>query len=85
MFQKVRLEGEDGADIELYVIEQTRVNGISYLLVTEEADGDGEALILKDNSKDTDEESVYSFVEDDDELQAVGGVFATMLDDIDIK
>lgn len=85
MFQKVRLEGEDGADIELYVIEQTRVNGISYLLVTQEADGDGEALILKDNSKDTDEESVYSFVEDDDELQAVGGVFATMLDDIDIK
>lgn len=85
MFQKVRLEGEDGADIELYVIEQTRVNGISYLLVTQEADGDGEALILKDNSKDTDEESVYSFVEDDDELQAVGGVFATMLDDIEIK
>ena len=46
MFQKISFETEGGEAIELYVIEQTRMGGVNYLLVTEEADGDGEAMIL---------------------------------------
>lgn len=84
MFQKLAFHTEDGEAIELYVIEQTRMGGKNYLLVTEEADGDGEAMILRDLSGDTDQESVYEFVEDDDELQAVGSVFESMLDDVEI-
>ncbi|MGN1159303.1 MAG: DUF1292 domain-containing protein [Lachnospiraceae bacterium] len=84
MFQKLAFNTEDGESIELYVIEQTRIGGKNYLLVTEEADGDGEAMILRDLSGDTDQESIYEFVEDDDELQAVGSVFESMLDDVEI-
>ena len=84
MFQKLTFNTEDGESIELYVIEQTRIGGKNYLLVTEEADGDGEAMILRDLSEDTDQESIYEFVEDDDELQAVGSVFESMLDDVEI-
>ena len=84
MCQKMSFETEGGEAIELYVIEQTRMGGVNYLLVTEEADGDGEAMILKDLSEDTDPHSIYEFVEDDDELEAVGSVFESMLDDVEI-
>lgn len=73
-------EGED--PVEFYVLEQTRIGGINYILVTDFEDGDGEALILKDMSKDGEEESVYAIVSDDAELNAVAGVFENMLDDV---
>lgn len=73
-------EGEDAVDF--YVLEQTRIGGISYILVTDVEDGDGDALILKDLSSDGDEEGNYVIVEDDDELAAVAGVFESMLDDV---
>ena len=73
-------EGED--PVEFYVLEQTRIGGINYILVTDFEDGDGEALILKDMSKDGEEESLYAIVSDDAELNAVAGVFENMLDDV---
>ena len=74
-------EGED--PIEFFVLEQTRIGGYNYILVTDFEDGDGEALILKDLSEDGDEESVFTIVSDDEELAAVSGVFQNMLDDIE--
>lgn len=73
-------EGEDPVDF--FVLEQTRVGGINYILVTDFEEGDGEALILKDISKDGEEESVFTIVSDDEELSAVAGVFESMLDDV---
>ena len=70
--------------IGFYVYEQTKLNGTAYLLVTETLDDDGECLILKDISLDTDEESVYEVVEDDTELLAVSKVFEELLEDVDI-
>ena len=70
--------GED-KPIGFYIIEETRINGISYILVTEEEDGDADAYILKDLSKDGDTEACYEFVEDDKELEAVSGIFAELL------
>ena len=52
------------------------------ILVTDFEEGDGEALILKDLSKDGEEESVFEIVSDDEELAAVAGVFENMLDDV---
>ena len=78
--------GEDGEAADFYVLEQTRLGGIDYILVTDEEDGDGEALILKDISKDGDEESIYDIVTDDEEMDAVGAVFQSMLgDDITLE
>ena len=73
-------EGED--PVEFFVVEQTRIGGFNYILVTDLEEGDGEALILKDLSKDGEEESVYTIVSDDEELAAVAGVFENMMDDI---
>ncbi|MDO5344471.1 MAG: DUF1292 domain-containing protein [Lachnospiraceae bacterium] len=81
---KFALAGEEGA-AEFYVLEQTRIGGTSYLLVTETEEEDGEAWILKDLSKDGESEALYEIVEEDGELDAVGRVFAEMLEDVEIK
>ena len=78
------LAGEEGT-AWFYVLEQTRIGGVSYLLVTETEDEDGEAWILKDLSGDGEAEALYEIVEDDEELDAVGRVFAEMLEDVDIE
>lgn len=51
-------------------------------MVTDFEEGDGEALILKDLSKDGEEESVFAIVSDDKELDAVAQIFESMLDDV---
>ncbi len=77
---------EDGENVVFRVIEQTRLGGVDYLLVStgENPDEDEEALILKDISLPTEEEAVYDIVEDDRELEMVAGIFKELLDDIDI-
>lgn len=72
--------GEDPVDF--FVLEQTRIGGVNYVLVTDFEEGDGEALILKDISADGEEESVFTIVSDDEELAAVAGVFESMLEDV---
>ena len=76
-------DGEEAVDF--YVLEQTTIGGVNYILVTDaEEEEDGEAYILKANPGADSNEQVYSMVEDDDELAAVAGVFENMLDDIDL-
>ncbi len=83
--EKITFQAEGEEKIDLFVLEQTRIGGINYLLVTEEEDGDGDAYILKDLSQDGEADGIYQFVEDEDELNAVAGVFDNMLDDIDLE
>lgn len=75
-------EGEEA--VEFYVLEQTRLGGVDYLLVTDSEEGDGEALIMRDTSSAQEEEAVYEIVTDDEELNAVAAVFENMLDDVDL-
>lgn len=94
MSEKIKFTDIDtNEEIEFNVIEETRINNINYLLVTENADGEIEeensedetAYILKDLSSDTELQANYVIVEDDNELEAVSKVFEELLDDIDIK
>ena len=80
--EKITFQPEGENPVDFYVLEQTRIGGINYILVTDFEEGEGEALILKDLSKDGEEESVFAIVSDDDELSAVAGVFESMLDDV---
>ncbi len=75
--------GEDA--VEFYVLEQTRLGGIDYILVTDSEQGDAEALILRDTSAPEEEEAVYEIVTDDEELNAVAAVFENMLEDIELS
>ncbi|MBD5156714.1 MAG: DUF1292 domain-containing protein [Butyrivibrio sp.] len=83
---KITITAKDGEQIEFYVLEQTRINGTDYLLVTETEDEneDAEAYILKDVSKGEELLAVYEFVEDEDELNALAGVFSEMFDDEEV-
>jgi hypothetical protein len=83
--EKITFRPENDEAVDFYVLEQTRIGGYNYILVTDVEDGDGDAWILKDLSQDGEEESIYEIVEDDEELDAVAGVFASMLDDVDLE
>ena len=86
--EKLTLVTEDQESVDFYIIEETRVNGINYLLVTEsedEEDEEAEAYILKDTSKAEDTEAVYEFVESEEELDAVSRIFAELLEDMDLE
>lgn len=77
-------DGEEA--VEFYVLEQTTIAGVNYILVTDaEEEEDGEAYILKDISDTDAEERIYVMVEDDNEFDAVSAVFENMLDDIDLN
>lgn len=81
--EKITFQADENEAVEFYVLEQTRISGVNYILVTDTEEGDGDALILKDMSGDGEEESVFSVVSDDDELAAVAGVFQNMMDDVE--
>ena len=76
----------DTEEVEFYVIEQTRINDVNYILVADSMDDEAEALILKETVNEEDSEDVvYSEIEDDVELEAIFKVFSEILDDIDIE
>lgn len=85
--EKIVLLTDTGEKVDLYVLEETRVNGMDYLLATdsEDEDADGECYILKDISKAEDQEAVYEFVQNDDELEYLFGIFSELISDMDVK
>jgi uncharacterized protein YrzB (UPF0473 family) len=83
--EKILFKADGENPVEFYVLEQTTVSGINYILVTEEEDGDSEALILKDTSNADDEEAVYEIVSDDTELKALADIFESLMEDISFE
>lgn len=83
--EKIAFALEENETVEFYVLEQTKLGGVRYILVTEEEEGDSEALILKEISNEKDAESVYEIVEDDTELSAVAAVFENLLEDVELS
>ena len=77
--------GDPTETVDFFVLEQTKINGMTYILVTDSEEDDAECMILKDTSSEDDAESVYEIVEDDVELSAVLKVFEELLEDIDIE
>ena len=73
--------GEGGEAEEFFVVEQTRLNGVTYLLVADSEEDDAECLILKDTSAPEEKDSVYEMVEEEVELNAVLKVFEELLED----
>ena len=83
--EKIVFQTETEESVEFYVLEQTRIGGIDYILVTDTTDDDAEALILRDMSQPGEEQALYEIVTDDEELSAVAAVFENMLDDIELS
>ena len=85
MDEMIILTSEDGEEIPCYVLEETRVAGCNYVLVTDSEEGDGECYILKDISEAEDAEAVYEIVEDEKEQQYLARIFNELLEDVDIQ
>ena len=84
--KKITLVTDDGGAVDFFVLEETRINGMSYLLVTDAADDDeeGECYILKDLSESDDADALYEFVEDDNEIDYLFKIFSELLEDADV-
>ena len=83
--EKIKFQSDGMEEAEFFVLEQTKINGTSYILVTDSEEGDAECLILRDRSEAEDTDSIYEIVEDDTELSAVSKVFEELLEEIEIE
>ena len=84
--EKIKFTFEDaGESVEFFVLEQTKLNGSVYILVTDSQEDDAECLILKEVTEGRTAESVYEIVEEDTELLAVSKVFEELLEDVNIE
>ena len=80
--EKIRFILDDGSEgDELFVVEETMLNGVTYLLVSDTEKGEGNAWILKDVSEAESETAAYEEVEDDTEWQVVADIFQKMMED----
>ena len=78
--EKIQFTDPDTNEVvEFAVEEQTQLNGIRYLLVSDgNENGDSEAYILKEIQ---DEEVFYEMVDDDTEFAALAKIFAELADE----
>ena len=84
--EKVKFAFADGSgEDEFFVLEETMINGSTYILVTDSEDDEAECLILKDSGVQGQGDSVYEIVEDETELLAVSIVFEELLEDVNIE
>lgn len=85
LMEKIKFMSEDMQEEAFYVLEQTTVNAVNYLLVADSEEDEAQCLILKETPSAEKGESVYEIVEDDVELSAVSKVFEELLEDVAIE
>ena len=77
--------GDGNGEDEFFVLEQTKINGATYILVTDSEEDDAECLILKETGVEEQTDKMYEIVEDYTELLAVSKVFEELLEDVIIE
>ena len=82
--EKVTFQKNEKETVEYYILEQTRISGVNYLLVTDTKEGDGEAVILKEVSAAEDEMGGYTDDLTEEEFEAVVPIFENLLEDIEL-
>lgn len=84
-YEKIVFDTEDG-EIEFFVIEQTMLGGVNYILVTDDIDGEeADFLILKETGSEDDEYVSYDIIESDEELKSLIAIFNELVDDFDLE
>ena len=78
--EKITFTFEDTNEtVDFFVLEQTKLNGATYLLVADNESDDAE-----ETESGNEQDNLYDIVEDDNELTAVSKVFEELLEDVDI-
>ena len=84
--QSINLITDEGEEIPFYIIEQTTLAGKDFLLVTDSDTQEDEAQVyIMQEISDQDDQTIYEFVEDEAQLEALSKVFEELLDDVDIQ
>ena len=74
-------DSQTNETVEFAVEEETQLNGVKYVLVSEgDEEGDSEAYILKE-IKTEDDEIFYQMVEDEVEFLALAKIFSELTDE----
>ena len=82
---RIELTDEEGGTLSLYVLEETKIAGKSYLLAADAPEGDSNGYLLRDDSDPDDEEALYVLVDNPKETEYVMSVFSELLEDIGWK
>ena len=82
--EKIEFALDNGETVSFFVLEQTKLSGNNYILVTDTDEGDGEALILKEMQSSDKKETVYEIVDDDAQLEVLGALFESLLEDTEL-
>ena len=84
--QSINFITDEGEEIPFYIIEQTTLAGKDFLLVTDsDTDEDEAEVYIMQEISDQEDQTVYEFVEDEAQLEALYKVLAELLDDVDIQ
>ncbi|SFB24796.1 Protein of unknown function [Acetitomaculum ruminis DSM 5522] len=81
---KFKIEGSEEFD-EFFVLASTVVAGCTYLLVTEDEEGDSDCYILLEKTSENMDEIAYEIVEDEVTLGSLSKIFEELIDDISIE
>ena len=85
-YEKIVFDTDDEGSVEFYVLEQTMLGGVNYLLVTDDVDSEeGGFLVLKESGKSEGDFVSYDIVEDENEINSVIKIFDELLDDFDLE
>ncbi len=84
--QSINFITDEGEEVPFYIIEQTTLAGKDFLLVTDNDQDDEEAEVyIMEEISDQDDQTVYEFVENEAQLEALSKVFQELLEDVDIQ
>ena len=88
-YESIPFLTDDGSEVEFCILEQTRINGVNYLLVAEAGEEDQdetEVYIMKESAREEDGDmNAYEIVEDETELSSVSKIFEQLIDDMDLE
>lgn len=75
---------DEGEEVPFFVVEETKIAGENYLLVTDSEEDEADAYIFREVSEN-ENYSFYEMVEDEEKINALSKVFAELLDDVDFE
>ncbi|MEE1342842.1 MAG: DUF1292 domain-containing protein [Lachnospiraceae bacterium] len=84
--ETIPFETEDGEIVNFYVLEQTTLSGVNYLLVTDDIESEEitEVYILREQIDEDEKMISYEMLEDEQEIQSIGKIFEELLEDVDV-
>ncbi len=80
----IEFTADDGEAVSFFVLEQIKIAGRNYILVSD-GDNDGADAYILEEMRETDGQTLYEMIDDEEKLAALLDVFEETLDDVEIE